>query len=669
MAHLGAQFANIMVEFETENREMAVDVPDSFIGISKTPPKYPPPGRNGSARSSHNQLPTPEQSIRIEKYNQDIQKRNKKNEDYNLLRHSLRYSAKMRSLRQESSKKDVIHSEPPIDLPSLLQIIERLKKNSLSQVPLIMSSLVSDDHFQRAIQIFNKIKKREKERSMSVSAKLLEECLEIMDFPDMKSESLECRNVLTGLMDLLRTQEKIGTLYLELENITEDQGLLDRLSHYSENNIRIVKMEKTSNEPLGATVKNEEEAVVIGRIIHGGAAERSGLIHEGDEILEVNDIQLRGKNVNEVCDILTNMQGTLTLLVVPSRKPLTNGLNSPLLHNSSDSGVIHIKSHIDYDPEDDPYVPCRELGISFQKGDILHVINQEDPHWWQAYRDGEDDQALPGLIPSSTFQFQREAMKQTMTQDSTSLNFDQTKRKSTAFLCAKKSGRKKRRKVPDYEDDLTGGGGDEMLIYEEVALYYPRSERKRPIVLVGPPNIGRHQLRQKLMEENPHRFAPAIPHTSRPKRSNEMDGQDYHFISRLEFEQDILNRKFVEHGEYEKYYYGTSLEAIRMVIQMGRICILNLHPQSLKILKASDLMPFVVFVAPPSIDKLKQWNIDQEVEEIIERARDIEEAYGNFFDMVIVYSDPAKAYSQLFHEINLLEREPQWVPFLWQKYF
>lgn len=61
---------------------------------------------------------------------------------------------------------------------------------------------------------------------------------------------------------------------------------------------------------------------------------------------------------------------------------------------------IHVKAHFDYDPSDDPYVPCRELGLSFQKGDILHVISQEDPNWWQAYRDGdEDNQPLAGLIP------------------------------------------------------------------------------------------------------------------------------------------------------------------------------------------------------------------------------------------------------------------------------
>ena len=84
--------------------------------------------------------------------------------------------------------------------------------------------------------------------------------------------------------------------------------------------------------------------------------------------------------------------------------------------------------------------------------------------------------------------------------------------------------------------------------------------------------------------------------TSRPQRADEVNGQDYHFITRQQFEQDILARRFVEHGEYEKSYYGTSIEAIRSVVHLEKICVLNLHPQSLKILKNSDLMPYVVFV-------------------------------------------------------------------------
>ena len=45
---------------------------------------------------------------------------------------------------------------------------------------------------------------------------------------------------------------------------------------------------------------------------------------------------------------------------------------------------------------------------------MLHVINQKDPHWWQARREGEDDSQLPGLIPSASFQQQRESLKHTV---------------------------------------------------------------------------------------------------------------------------------------------------------------------------------------------------------------------------------------------------------------
>lgn len=96
--------------------------------------------------------------------------------------------------------------------------------------------------------------------------------------------------------------------------------------------------------------------------------------------------------------------------------------------------------------------------------------------------------------------------------------------------------------------------------------------------------------------------------------------------------------------------------------------------QSLKILKNSDLLPYVVFVAPPSLEKLRMNRIkagdnpkDDELKDIIEKAREMEENYGHYFDMVIVNSDIDKAFNELLKEINTLEREPQWVPAIWLK--
>ena len=99
-------------------------------------------------------------------------------------------------------------------------------------------------------------------------------------------------------------------------------------------NIKIIRIEKT-NEPLGATVRNEGDAVIIGRVVRGGAADKSGLFHEGDEVLEVNGVEMRGKSVNEVCDILAGMQGGLTFLVLPASSNLRNNVNNTRREDST----------------------------------------------------------------------------------------------------------------------------------------------------------------------------------------------------------------------------------------------------------------------------------------------------------------------------------------------
>lgn len=63
-------------------------------------------------------------------------------------------------------------------------------------------------------------------------------------------------------------------------------------------------------------------------------------------------------------------------------------------------------------------------------------------------------------------------------------------------------------------------------------------------MLIGPANIGRHELRQRLMQDN-ERFAAAVPHTSRPRKDGEFDGIDYHFISRQMFEHDIKEGRHI----------------------------------------------------------------------------------------------------------------------------
>lgn len=54
-------------------------------------------------------------------------------------------------------------------------------------------------------------------------------------------------------------------------------------------------------------MRNDGESVIISRIVKGGTAEKSGLLHEGDEILDINGIDMKGKDINDVSEMLVSV--------------------------------------------------------------------------------------------------------------------------------------------------------------------------------------------------------------------------------------------------------------------------------------------------------------------------------------------------------------------------
>ena len=64
---------------------------------------------------------------------------------------------------------------------------------------------------------------------------------------------------------------------------------------------------------------------------------------------------------------------------------------------------VHVRTFFSYDPHEDHHRnPCKEVGLKFEHGDILRVVNQDDPDWWQAVREGERGERA-GLILSRTY--------------------------------------------------------------------------------------------------------------------------------------------------------------------------------------------------------------------------------------------------------------------------
>ncbi|KAM8846566.1 MAGUK p55 subfamily member 5b [Synchiropus picturatus] len=606
------------------------------------------PGEDGGGGLLH--------AERIQHYQEELRKRR---EEDGRGRHDIDPNASLR-LKKLSQNTKVGIDNPTFegkDLQSSIVEVEDLlvalkgvqhsldDAQSQQDVELLLQ-LCAKEEFRSAYIIFSAVS-QQMERTNPTSPLTLQAqdlCLEVQKIlqSSQQKDGLELRSLLTNphLQALMQAHDSVA-----VQETTEDS-----VTQYLGETVKMVRLEKTRDTPLGATVRNDMDSVVVSRVVKGGVAERSGLLNEGDEILEINGISVRGKHVNEVHDLLAQMQGTLTFLLIPSTQI------KPAVHRQT---VTHVRAYFDYDPSDDLFVPCRELGLSFQKGDLLHVISQDDPNWWQAYRDGdEENQLLAGLIPGKNFQQQRETLKKTVT--------DRSREQQGKPWYGKKS-KKQRKKAVSKNTDC-----EEVLTYEEMSLYHQPANRKRPIALIGPTNSGHDELRRRLLAIEPDKFAVAVPHTTRNPRIHERNGREYHFVSRPVFENELAAGKFIESGEYEKNLYGTSIDSVRHVVNSGRICLLSLHTRSLLVLRASNLKPFVIFVAPPSQERLRtllategKTPKPEELKEIIEKAREMEQNFGHFFDSTLVNSDPDQAFHELRRLIEKLDTEPQWVPTSW----
>ena len=65
-------------------------------------------------------------------------------------------------------------------------------------------------------------------------------------------------------------------------------------------------------------------------------------------------------------------ENTITFKLIPN-------MNKPLIRESR----VRLRALFDYDPVGDKYIPCKEAGLSFHKGDILHIVSQDDPYWYE----------------------------------------------------------------------------------------------------------------------------------------------------------------------------------------------------------------------------------------------------------------------------------------------
>uniref|UniRef100_A0A8C6LVY3 Discs, large homolog 2 (Drosophila) n=1 Tax=Nothobranchius furzeri TaxID=105023 RepID=A0A8C6LVY3_NOTFU len=375
------------------------------------------------------------------------------------------------------------------------------------------------------------------------------------------------------------------------------------------------------------------EGIFISFILAGGPADLSGELQQGDQIISVNGTDLRRATHEQAAAALKGAGQVVT--IVAQYRPeeyghfeaKINDLRGQLMNHNRNSGSgpletnhkrsLYVRALFDYDKSKDSGLPSQ--GLSFRFGDVLHVVNASDDEWWQArhvtpHGDSED----LGVIPSKR----------------------RVERKERARLKTVKFNAK------TDSSDSTG-----VINYA------------RPVIILGP---MKDRINGDLMAGFPHKFGSCVPHTTRPMRSYEVDGQDYHFVMfRQQMEADIQQHRFIEAGQYNDNLYGTSVQSVRHVAERGKHCILDVSGHAIQRLQVAQLYPIAILIKPKSVDSLLNMNkklTEEQAKKSLERATKLEQEFGEFFTALVQGDTFGDIYNQCKEVIEEHSGPSIWIP-------
>lgn len=130
-------------------------------------------------------------------------------------------------------------------------------------------------------------------------------------------------------------------------------------------------------------------------------------------------------------------------------------------------------------------------------------------------------------------------------------------------------------------------------------------ERGLLIVLSGPSGVGKGTVRQAIFEREGNAFEYSISMTTREMRSGEIEGVDYFFRTRTEFEDKIKKGDMLEYAEYVGNYYGTPLDYVNETLEKGIDVFLEIEVQGAMQVKSKVREGVFIFLAPPDLDELR----------------------------------------------------------------
>ena len=190
------------------------------------------------------------------------------------------------------------------------------------------------------------------------------------------------------------------------------------------------------------------------------------------------------------------------------------------------------------------------------------------------------------------------------------------------------------------------------------------NEKGLLIVLSGPSGVGKGTVRKEIFDDPTTSYKYSISMTTRKMREGKVNGVDYFFKTKEEFEALIQEDQFIEYAEYVGNYYGTPVQYVKDTMAEGHDVFLEIEVEGAKQVRKKFPDALFIFLAPPSLDHLKERLIgrgtetDEKIQSRVNEARK-EVEMMNLYDYVVVNDEVhlAKERIQSIVEAEHLKRE------------
>lgn len=174
------------------------------------------------------------------------------------------------------------------------------------------------------------------------------------------------------------------------------------------------------------------------------------------------------------------------------------------------------------------------------------------------------------------------------------------------------------------------------------------------VIITGPSGVGKTTISQFLCQNLMEEFSETVSCTTRPKRDKEVDGKDYYFVTKEEFEEKIKNNELLEYNVYNGNYYGTLYAEITSILSRCN-CIIVLDPVTASTLKEKEFFKkhethtFFLSADETIVRRRlkKRGTSKEEIKQRLDIAKG-EREYAKFCDHKVFVKNPYYASSRIY---------------------